>query len=299
MILKFNAIPLLLVAICHTSKAWTMLQTSKVIPGATSPFVQSNQLPPGSLSTAKVSLTTLFGTSDDGEAPKRKRKRKKKVQVVDVEDDVATTVNMDEKEPEPAPEPEPVAPVLDLKPREDTPVQLEVKNILASDTEPEPSTLSKVSAMLSSIMGSKDKVSYGKSKRMASAGESSSVGKDFEGRPLDDSLAQLLDDAAIMTEEEKEAMREGGFLNDSEGSGIKEMIGNTLSTIVTADFFVVLAFLGWFLLGIFCSYILKDDTIQIAFNNNFETLVQPALGVLMIATIGGNFFKGDEQEYDL
>jgi hypothetical protein len=299
MILKFNAIPLLLVAICHTSKAWTMLQTSKVIPGATSPFVQSNQLQPGAVPTAKLSLTTLFGTSDDGEAPKRKRKRKKKVQVVDVEDDVATTVSLEEKEPEPAAQPEPAAPVLDLKPREDTPVQLEVKNILASDTEPEPSTLANVSAMLSSIMGSKDKVSYGKSKRMASAGESSSVGRDFEGRPLDDSLAQLLDDAAVMTEEEKEAMREGGFLNDSEGSGIKEMIGNALSTIVTADFFVVLAFLGWFLLGIFSSYILKDDTIQIAFNNNFETLVQPALGVLMIATIGGNFFKGDEQEYDL
>jgi hypothetical protein len=272
-----------------------MLQTSKVIPGATSPFVQSNQLPPGSLPTAKVSLTALFGTSsDDGDAPKRKRKRKKQVQVVDVED--VTTVNMDEKEPEPA-ELEPASPLLNLKPREDTPVQLEVKNILASTTEPEPSALAKVSAMLSSMMASKDKSSSGKS--MTRAEESSSVGNDFEGRPLNDSLDQLLEDARLMTEEEKDAKRDGGILNDEEGSGIKEMIGNALSAIVTADFFVVLAFLGWFLLGIFSSYILKDDTIQIAFNNNFETLVQPALGVLMIATIGGNFFKGDEEEYDL
>ena len=86
-----------------------------------------------------------------------------------------------------------------------------------------------------------------------------------------------------------------GLLFDEEGRGIKSAIGNALSTIVTADFFVVCGFLVWFLLGIFCSSILKDDTVQIAFNNNFEKLVQPALGILMIASVGGSFFNKEEE----
>jgi hypothetical protein len=220
------------------------------------------------------------------------------VQAVGVED--VTPVSMDQKEPQPL-ESEPTSPVLDLKPREDVPVQLEVKNILASSTEPASSAVSTVTSMLSSIIGSKDTSINGESTTRASSvtNDKSSDTGSFDGRPLDDSLDQLLEDVRLMTEEEKDARKEGGVLFDEEGTGVKEMIGNALSTIVTADFFVVCGFLLWFLLGIFCSYILKDDTIQIAFNNNFETLVQPALGVLMIAAIGGNFFKEEEQEYDL
>jgi len=302
MILKSNATSLLLMAICHKSWAWTMIQTSRVTPGFTSSYIQSNRLPPNSSSSAKISPTTLFGTSSGGSAPKRKRKRKKKIQVVDVED--VTTVIMDEKEPE-SMESDSAStstpPVLDLKPREDVPVQMEVKNILASSNEPEPSAISTVTSILSSIIGSKDTSSSGKIMNSASSttNDLSSGMGNFEARPLDDSLDQLLEDARLMTEKEKDAIKDGGALFDEEGTGVKEMIGNALSTIVTADFFVVCGFLAWFLLGIFCSYVLKDDAVQIAFNNNFETLVQPALGVLVIAAIGGSFFQEEEQEYDL
>ena len=68
---------------------------------------------------------------------------------------------------------------------------------------------------------------------------------------------------------------------------IKDRIGSVISSVVTADFFVVLALLAWFLAGIFCSYILKDDTVQIAFNMRFESVVQPALGLLMVASVAG------------
>ena len=44
------------------------------------------------------------------------------------------------------------------------------------------------------------------------------------------------------------------------------------------------------------SYILKYDTVQIAFNSNFERLVQPALGILMISALAGNFFAEDEED---
>ena len=54
-----------------------------------------------------------------------------------------------------------------------------------------------------------------------------------------------------------------------EGEDIKSKIRDVVSTIVTADFFVVCGFLLWFLAGIFQSNVLGDDTIQIAFNSKF------------------------------
>ena len=292
MILCSNTITLLLVTVCHTSSAWTTVQTSKVVSGAMSPSIQSkNPLLLGQSPTTRPSLTVLSETSSDENVPKRKRKRKKKVQVVETEDDDEPAV-VDIAEPEPEPvivEP----PVLELKPRDDTPVQLQVNNILASDEPPEPSAISQISSMLSSAMGSKEETTTS-----AAAGSTREfiVGSDFERAPLEDSMSQLLEDARIMTEEEKAGK---GILSDEEGTGVKSMIGNVLSTIVTADFFLVCGFLLWFLLGIFCRSVFNDDTIQIAFNNNFETLVQPSLGILMIAALGGNFFKEKEEEYDL
>lgn len=297
MILKLDATALLFATICQTSSAWTPMQTSKVIPQVTLSSGKSNRLSHDSVFISNASTTAMFAELSDENAPKRKRKRKKKVQVVDADD--VNTVEMNENKPEPI-ETEPTQPVLDLKPREDTPVQLEVKNILAKSREPEPSAIATVSAMLSSVLGSKENSRSDETMTRVSTptNENSIDDMGFGGKPLDDSLDQLLEDARLMTEEEKQA-KGGGVFADEEGAGVKEMIGNTLSTIVTVDFFVVCGFLVWFLLGIFCSYILKDDTVQIAFNNNFEKLVQPALGVLMIAAIGGNFFKEEEQEYDL
>merc|ERR1719162_1261024 len=114
MILKKYSTWLLLLTVCHTSRAWTIIQTSKVTHGFTSLSIQSNRLQPYSSSILKTPLTSLFGTSSDDNVPKRKRKRKKKVQVAGVEN--ATTVSMDKKEPQPM-ESEPTSPVLDLKPR--------------------------------------------------------------------------------------------------------------------------------------------------------------------------------------
>lgn len=206
------------------------------------------------------------------------------------DDDDEPVVEIAEPEPEPVVE----APVLELKPRDDAPVQLEVTNILASDTPPEPSAVSQISSMLSSVMGSKEE----KKSNPREAATESSVASSFESQPFDDSMSQLLEDARMMTEEEKES-KKGGILSDAEGTGVKSMVGEVLSTIVTADFFLVCGFLLWFLLGIFARSVFNDDTIQIAFNNNFEKFVQPALGVLMIAALGGNFFKEKEEEYDL
>ena len=83
--------------------------------------------------------------------------------------------------------------------------------------------------------------------------------------------------------------------NGNEVSSSNFSISKVLSTIVIVDFFVVLVFFLWFLLGIVASYTIKNDAIQIAFNSNFQTFVQPALGILMIASISDAVFKETEE----
>jgi len=149
-----------------------------------------------------------------------------------------------------------------LKPREDAAVELSVQRVLQKPTM--------------------DEV------RQAQRSAARSVASNMNS---DDSLEMLLQDARLMKE------RQGDDMSTEEGGDIKAKIRDALSTIVTVDFFIVCGFLLWFLLGIFCSSVLRDDTVQIAFNNNFEAFVQPALGVLMIAALVGNFFKEEEPEF--
>ena len=102
-----------------------------------------------------------------------------------------------------------------------------------------------------------------------------------------DSLETLLADAKRLR------AAKGG--SDKKGSSIGDTLSNVVSTIVTTDFFVVCALLLWFLVGVFCSYVLKDDTVQIAFNDIFQPIVQPALGILMIGSAAGALMKkGDD-----
>jgi hypothetical protein len=113
----------------------------------------------------------------------------------------------------------------------------------------------------------------------------------------DDAFARLLRDA--------EQMRQGAAGSDvggssstssSTGFSVPSAAKNAISTLITADFFLICAFLLWFLAGIFASAVLKDDAVQIAFNNIFQPVVQPALGVLMIGSIASAVFKGDDDE---
>lgn len=107
-----------------------------------------------------------------------------------------------------------------------------------------------------------------------------------------DSLEQLLQDAKDMQALEDTREDKG----DSAESSITATIRNVISTIVTVDFFVVCTFLLWFLAGVFSSYVLKNDAVQIAFNSNFQLLVQPALGILMIGSLAGAVFEEKDDE---
>lgn len=118
----------------------------------------------------------------------------------------------------------------------------------------------------------------------------------IDRRSDDDSLEQLLADARSMRASSSSSDGKSPSSSANEESSIKDKVFDAISTIVTIDFFVVIGLLVWFLAGIFCSTVLKDDTVQIAFNMNFEKVTQPALGILMIGSIAGSLGNKDEEE---
>lgn len=111
------------------------------------------------------------------------------------------------------------------------------------------------------------------------------------------SLDDILADARRLRQEQKDAIASGA--QDPEELSIPKLLKGAISNIVTVDFFLVCGLLLWFLTGIFCSYVLKDDTVQIAFNMQFESVVQPALGILMIGAAAGAVFKEPSKEEEL
>ncbi len=108
----------------------------------------------------------------------------------------------------------------------------------------------------------------------------------------DATLDQLLADAKKLRGDTESDGEKGAL----EGVSIPGGIKGAISTIVTIDFFFVLGLLAWFLTGIFVRAAFGNDAVQIAFNNNFELIVQPALGVLMIASAAGALFKEPEED---
>jgi len=75
-----------------------------------------------------------------------------------------------------------------------------------------------------------------------------------------------------------------------------QKVKGAISTLITVDFFLILGFLAWFVLGVISSTMFKNDAIQIAFNGIFQPLVQPALGILMIGSVAGGAFGKDEDK---
>jgi hypothetical protein len=119
---------------------------------------------------------------------------------------------------------------------------------------------------------------------------------------LEDSLKMLLLDARKMQDDkdtERQDAIESGTFDDStdDETSFKKKVRSTIGTIIAADFFVVCAFLVWFLIGIAARSVADNDTIQIAFNNNFQLLVQPAIGILMVGSVAGAIFPEKEEEY--
>jgi hypothetical protein len=191
------------------------------------------------------------------EEPKRRRKRLRRKDAPDIaigssEEEQATTTI-------------PAAVVVpDLKPRDNAPVELtiqDVRNVVSGESAED-------------SLEQEDTFYQNK--------ETFSYTTNADDTKSDDSMKQLLADARAM----RQNVKEDGDSNVS----IPDAVRNFLSTIVTIDFFVVCALLVWFLAGIFGSYVLKNDDVQIAFNGIFQPVVQPALGILMIGSAAGGTY---------
>jgi hypothetical protein len=174
------------------------------------------------------------------------------------------TIAMTETPPQPKPT---AVESAKLKPRQDGPVQLQVLNVrdvvagrTSSEATPDATVSSTRRASVASTTPS----------RLSGGGGSTSSSSKGSGSSIKDllptsSLEQLLEDARSMQQDGSSS----SSLEDSadDDGSLKAKARKILSTIVTADFFIVMAFLLWFLAGIFASSIIKDDTIQIAFNS--------------------------------
>lgn len=188
----------------------------------------------------------LFMSSDkDGTTslPKRRRKRKEKV-----EEDSSETPTMKEViEAEPEPK-------LDLKPRDNLPVEMQVRDIreiVGGVVPSEPSTTAPNLETAPTLTGSS----------VASTAESSTAGTSSASN---DAFELLLEDARRMK-------ADAGDVEIESDDSIKAKVRNVLSTIVTADFFIVFGFLLWFLAGIAYRAAFDDASVQIAFNSEYPS----------------------------
>lgn len=217
--------------------------------------LHSASLNPVSQSTY-ILLKSSNGDGDDASssaAPSSMRKRTRKRKDVVTSDETQEAAAATSK-----------TPTLNLKPRDDTPIQMEimdVRDIVGIGSSGSPSSSSKQVAPSRGFDNDGDEEDDDEEDQDSRVGFTSSSS-------TDDSLRQLLEDAKMMQEEEGVSGTSGG--DAGQDDSVKAKIRNALSTLVTADFFVVCAFLLWFLVGIFCSSILKDDTIQIAFNSKLS-----------------------------
>jgi len=109
-------------------------------------------------------------------------------------------------------------------------------------------------------------------------------------------LENILADAKRFRNSEKDNNLETNFNSEKDNNLETNFnIRSTISTLLTIDFFLVVGFLFWFLTGVFVSNVLNNDTVQIAFNNIFQPIVQPALGILMIGSVASGSLGKEEE----
>jgi hypothetical protein len=231
-------------------------------------------------------LMSSSSSSDEGNTTRKNRRvRRKKQQtaeqetinevvvasLLDIKASTATAVGTPPMQQQAVPR---SPPVVELKPRQESRVAVPVQDVRDL-----------VGGRVSAIMVSS--TTTGTSTASTTTAGRTPGGMTSSSSSMDDSLQRLLEDARQMQRDEENDMK----VVASSGGDAATTIRNAVSMLVTADFFLVCALLLWFLAGIFCQYVIKDDAVQIAFNNIFEPVVRPALGVLMLASVADAVFQ--------
>lgn len=199
--------------------------------------------------------TTELGT---GRLQRRRRRRKQQSPLVDVasqsqEGEVTDDDDDDDDAWEEEEDNAVNSPNFDLKPRENAAVAMQVKD---------------VRAVVGLMPESEDfDLPVNTVRRQASlkTQKRTKVFTNDNGLKTENmnSFERLLADAKQMKLQEEENE------DDDEGNGVNvpTTIRSILSTIVTIDFFIICAFLVWFLAGVVSSSFFHNDDIQIAFNS--------------------------------
>lgn len=210
----------------------------------------------------RVPITLKESASENNDAPPKRTRRKRKDGKNAASIDNSNVVVDASREEPPSSTSNPPVQVQSV-PSTPPPASMEimdVRDLVSGKKSSQPSTTAKEEVITDEEDDDDDEYEYyyededGKEVVVGTSTPSSS----------DNSLELLLADAKRMREES------GSEDMEEPEETLKSKVKNVLSTIVTADFFVVCALLAWFLAGIFCSYIIKDDTVQIAFNGMYQ-----------------------------
>jgi hypothetical protein len=264
---------------------------SFTVPLMASPSFVGSRAPASFLMRNHLTPLSMSADNEESDAPsttkRRKRKDGKNAATVQIPSEPELTAQITTA-PEPTvqipTEPEPVVEVVEVMVAKPEPVQMKVQDIrdLVAGRAPEmtPEPIAVDEKVDDDELEDDEEYEY----YYEDEDDQEVVVASYTTK--ENSLEDLLADARKMRETEE----------PDAGPSIPAMFKSVVSTIVTIDFFVVCGLLAWFLAGIFCSYIIKDDTVQIAFNGQFEAVVQPALGILMIGSVAGSF--GGEPEKD-
>jgi hypothetical protein len=301
---RINLLMLLATAcssLCTVSNAFSVArQRSTISPRAFSCFVTTPLHHRLAGSAAVLPATSLFSSQDDdmdasasSSRPKRRVRRRKE------ESDVNVDTSSDDTEvaaPEVAAPP--AAPEAGLRPREAAkPMQVrDIRDLVPGGRASSTETPSEPEEAMASTSSSSPQPAPTKSMYVSAGAGSNS---ENTGN-LDDSLKMLLQDARKMQDEkdtERQDAIESGTFDETVDTSFKKKVRSAIGTIIAADFFVVCGFLVWFLIGIAARSVADNDTIQIAFNNNFQLLVQPAIGILMVGSVAGAIFPEKDEEF--
>ncbi|CAM9570020.1 unnamed protein product [Heterosigma akashiwo] len=131
--------------------------------------------------------------------------------------------------------------------------------------------------------------------------EESATSQEAEDRgSIEDDDEEVLEDDKPTTEGVKQLTSDEQLLADiaafkkaapakvaEEEDSVLDKAGDIFSSILVIDFFVVVGLLGWFVVGVIAKYAFGNSDIVISFRSNFDLVVQPAIGVLMLGTLAG------------
>ncbi|KAL7470826.1 hypothetical protein ACHAXS_011105 [Conticribra weissflogii] len=265
--------------------------------------LKTMSIPPISsyLSFSKLNLSSDSDASSSSSRKRRKRKDGKQFTTTSSSTTDAETDLTEQKESASLPEPEETPPEPREQPKQNTVVMQvrDIRDVLSGDDTATTTPAAKTDAVNDNDdddeeLADDEEWEYYDDEDEEEFNTPTPVG----GRTNDDSLEQLLADARRMRSSNSSGSNNGEMLQNEreQESSIKDKIFDAISTLVTIDFFVVIALLVWFLAGIFCSTVLGNDAVQIAFNMNFERVTQPALGILMIGSVAGALGNKEEDE---